>query len=164
MEADRGDGGTKQKMLNPMAEDAEQVDPQEPAQIEETHLIRDKNHVFAKDPPSYTLFTTLNDLRTQQMVQKVVPKLKQYSEHHSSLLGQGSHMTYEDLLMGMFLEDEQLVPVRPLLITNYRKCDALAPGWPLEDEKHGLRLFLTNKRLFFLVSSLRVRMCDRGSG
>ena len=63
-------------------------------------------------------------------------------------------MTYDELLMGMFLEDEQLVPVRPLMITNYRMCDAETVGWPVEDEKFGLRLFLTNKRIFFLDADL----------
>ena len=63
-------------------------------------------------------------------------------------------MTYEDLLMGMFLEEEELVPVRPLLITNCRKCDAETVGWPVEEEKFGLRLFLTNQRIFFLDAEL----------
>ena len=63
-------------------------------------------------------------------------------------------MTYEDLLMGMFLEDEQLVPVRPLLITNFRKCNCDLAGWPVEEEKFNLRLFLTNKRIFILDAEL----------
>ena len=83
-----------------------------------------------------------------------VPKLADYGMKHTHLLGQGSHMGYEEMLLGMFLENEKLVPVRPLMITNYRMCNAEKIGWPVDQEKFGLRLFLTNKRIFFIEAEI----------
>lgn len=115
---------------------------------------REQNNPYIKDPRSMDTYNSIAQVRTQQMMRKVPPKLEAYGKHHGALLGQQSHMTYQDLLMGMFLDDEVLVPVRPLMIANYRMCDATTPGWPVEDEKFGLRLFLTNKRIFFLDADL----------
>jgi hypothetical protein len=115
---------------------------------------RERDNPFNKDPKSMDTYRSIAQPRTQKMMRKVPPKLHAYGQHHGALLGQQSHMTYEELLTGMLLEDEVLVPVRPLMIANYRMCDATVPGWPVQDEKFGLRLFLTNKRVFFLDADL----------
>lgn len=114
----------------------------------------ERDNPFIKDPKSMDTYRSITQVRTKQMIKKVPPKLHAYGKHHGALLGQQSHMTYEDLLMGMFLDDEVLVPVRPLMIANYRMCDATVPGWPVQEEKFGLRMFLTNKRAFFLDADL----------
>lgn len=115
---------------------------------------REREVPYIKDPKSMDTYRSIPEPRTQKMMRKIPAKLHAYGKHHGSLLGQQSHMSYAELLLGMFLEDEVLVPVRPLMIANYRMCDATVPGWPVEDEKFGLRMFLTNKRIFFLDADL----------
>jgi hypothetical protein len=115
---------------------------------------RDRENPYFKDPKSMDTYRSITQPRTQKMMRKIPPKLYAYGKHHGSLLGQQSHMTYAELLSGMFFDDEILAPVRPLMIANYRVCDATVPGWPVQEEKFGLRLFLTNKRVFFLDADL----------
>jgi hypothetical protein len=122
----------------------------------------DRDNPFRRDPQSMDTYRVIAEPRTQKMMCKVSEKLDQYSKRHGGVLGQQSHMTYEQLLRGMFVDDEMLVPVRPVLIANYRMCDARAHGWPVEDEKFGVRMFLTNKRVFILDADLhKVSTLDR---
>ena len=122
----------------------------------------DRENPFRRDPLSMDTYRSIAEPRTQQMMWKVSKKLDDYSKRHGGVLGQQSHMTYEQILQGMFIDDEVLVPVRPLMIANYRKCDATAHGWPVEDEKFGVRVYLTNKRVFILDADLhKISTLDR---
>ena len=122
---------------------------------------RDRENPFRRDPLSMDAYRSIADPRTQQMMWKVSEKLNDYSKRHGGVLGLQSHMTYEQILQGMLVDDELLVPVRPLMIANYRKC-ATAHGWPVEDEKFGVRIYLTSKRVFILDADLhKVSTLDR---
>jgi hypothetical protein len=124
------------------------------AEPDEKLKRHERNVPFIKDPKSMDTYRSITQQRTQQMMRKIPAKLQAYGKRHGSLLGQQSHMTYAELLQGMFLDDEVLVPVRPMMIANYRMCDATVLGWPVQEEKFGLRMFLTNRRVFFLDADL----------
>jgi len=116
----------------------------------------DKNNPFYKHPASYTVFSTVTDVRYQGKITALAKELHEYAEQHQTLLRQ--RLTYEELLHGMLYPGEDLIPVKPMLIRDF--IEATITDETVV-ERYGVRMFLTNKRLFFLDADLeRIPMLE----
>jgi hypothetical protein len=109
----------------------------------------DTSNPFHRHPPSYTVFSTITEPRYQQRIFALTKELHDYAENHQTLLRQ--RLTYEELMQGMLYPGEDLIPVKPLLIRDFICCDVNEEN---PRERYGVRMFLTNKRLFFLDADL----------
>ena len=109
----------------------------------------DKNNPFHKDPASYTIFSTITNKRYQTKIKALANELHEYAESHQTQLRQ--RLTYEELLEGMMYPGEDLIPVQPLMIKEL--IEESVAGDQLAN-RYGVRMFLTNKRLFFLDADL----------
>lgn len=116
----------------------------------------DRSNPFHKHPASYTTYSTITDIRYQKKIQSLAKELHEFAEQHQTLLRQ--RLTYEELLQGMLYPGEDLIPVKPLLIRDFveKMVDKTVVV-----ERFGVRMFLTNKRLFFLDADLeRIPMLE----
>lgn len=117
--------------------------------VGEESRLADTDNPFRKDPASYTIFSSITSKRYRNKIKRLANELHEYAELHQTMLRQ--RLTYEELLEGMMYPGEDLIPVQPLLIKELIECT-------VADEvmltRYGVRLFLTNKRLFFLDADL----------
>ena len=141
----------------------------------------DKNNPFYKHPASYTVFSTVTDVRYQGKITALAKELHEYAEQHQTLLRQ--RLTYEELLHGMLYPGEDLIPVKPMLIRDFieatitdetvvERCETSSALAQIVEvaglivgvkmcRRYGVRMFLTNKRLFFLDADLeRIPMLE----
>lgn len=109
----------------------------------------DKSNPFYRHPESYTIYSTITEARYQQRIHALTKELHDYAESHQTLLRQ--RLTYEELLQGMLYPGEDLIPVKPMLIRDFIRSDVNDEN---PSERYGVRMFLTNKRLFFLDADL----------
>ena len=87
-------------------------------------------------------------------------ELLDYAESHQTLLR--SRLTYEELLEGMLYPGETRIPIKPMLIGNMLNCDH---EFNVLNERVGVRMFLTNRRIFFLDADLdRVPQLQEAKG
>lgn len=115
-----------------------------------------KDNPFYKHPSSYTTFSTITDKKYKRRIFSLAKELHDYAESHQTLLRQ--RLTYEELMQGMLYPGEDLIPVKPLLIRDFVTTNV---DDEIKSERFGVRMFLTNKRLFFLDADLdRVPMLE----
>lgn len=133
------------------ADDGEdgQEDQEEGSGEEKKKVKVDTSNPFHRHPESYTIYSTITENRYKERIHALTKELHDYAESHQTLLRQ--RMTYEELLQGMLYPGEDLIPVKPMLIRDFIRTDVNEEN---PNERYGVRMFLTNKRLFFLDADL----------
>eukprot|EP01052_Picozoa_sp_SAG31_P013714 SAG31_NODE_832_length_11660_cov_2.612091_2_plen_384_part_00 len=138
---------------SPGADDVPETDggqsPTPSTEVEHQLSLKfDKTAPFKNHPQSYELYTSIDSSRTRRKIRKALERLHKFSFGHNTLLGAASKMTYNEILADMMFEGEEVVPVRPLLVKNYRRMSG--DHKTLKEERFGIRMFLTNRRIFML--------------
>jgi hypothetical protein len=144
--------GTDTRDSSDLEESEEELEEETEPEGFKMPIKLDPDNPFPADPLSYQLYSSIVDKKDRRKITGVLERLQLYSENHHFLLGQGSKMSYSELLMGMLFENEEVVPVPPLLVKNYMRVNA--DTGEVEDQRFGARLYLTNRRIFLLDSSL----------
>ena len=119
-----------------------------------------KGNPFSKHPQSWSLFSSITEGRFRGKIMAMEQELLDYAESHQTLLR--SRLTYEELLEGMLYPGETRIPIKPMLIGNMLNCDH---EFNVLNERVGVRMFLTNRRIFFLDADLdRVPQLQEAKG
>eukprot|EP01051_Picozoa_sp_SAG22_P017341 SAG22_NODE_2652_length_2335_cov_1.429785_2_plen_343_part_00 len=130
-------------------DDADDPADEEGADSPKPEAKVDTTNPFHRHPQSYTIYSTITENRYKERIHALTKELHDYAENHQTLLRQ--RLTYEELLQGMLYPGEDLIPVKPMLIRDFIRTDVNEEN---PSERYGVRMFLTNKRLFFLDADL----------
>lgn len=115
-----------------------------------------RGNPFSKHPESWSVFSSITDGRYRDKIMAMEQELLEYAESHQMMLR--NRLTYEELLDGMLYPGEMRIPIKPMLIGDMINCDA---DGTIITERIGVRMFLTNRRIFFLDADLeRVPMIE----
>ena len=115
-----------------------------------------RGNPFSKHPESWSVFSSITESRYRDNIMSMEQELLEYAESHQMMLR--SRLTYEELLDGMLYPGEMRIPIKPMLIGDMMNCDH--DGNVLQ-ERIGVRMFLTNRRIFFLDADLeRIPMLE----
>jgi|EP01043_Picozoa_sp_COSAG02_P011813 hypothetical protein len=149
-------------MLN-SGDDNNETDPVEPGEGEGDKPKRLKldgrGNPFAKHPESWSLFTSITESRYRDNIMVMEQELLDYAEGHQMMLR--DRLTYEELLDGMLYPGEMRIPIKPMLIGDMMNCDH---DGNVLNERIGVRMFLTNRRIFFLDADLeRIPMLEESN-
>lgn len=118
-----------------------------------------RGNPFAKHPESWSVFTSITESRYRDNIMVMEQELLDYAESHQMMLR--DRLTYEELLDGMLYPGEMRIPIKPMLIGDMRNCDH---DGNVLNERIGVRMFLTNRRIFFLDADLeRVPMLEESN-
>ena len=119
-----------------------------------------RGNPFSKHPESWSVFSSITESRYRDKIMAMEQELLDYAESHQMMLR--SRLTYEELLDGMLYPGEMRIPIKPMLIGDMMNCDH---DGNVLNERIGVRMFLTNRRIFFLDADLdRVPMLEEFTG
>lgn len=119
-----------------------------------------RGNPFSKHPESWSVFSSITETRYRDKVMAMEQELLEYAESHQMMLR--SRLSYEELLAGMLYPGEMRIPIKPMLIGDMMNCDH---DGNILSERIGVRMFLTNRRIFFLDADLeRVPMLEEFDG
>lgn len=115
-----------------------------------------RGNPFSKHPMSWSVFSGITESRFRDNIMTMEQELLEYAEGHQMMLR--NRLTYEELLEGMMYPGEMRVPIKPMMIGDMIQCDHDSN---ILTERIGVRMFLTNRRLFFLDADLeRIPMLE----
>ena len=163
MEIEAGDAAGSGDMMNSTDDLNDEIDPatQQPGE-EDTGdkpkklKLDGRGNPFSKHPESWSVFSSITESRYRDNIMTMEQELLEYAESHQMMLR--SRLTYEELLDGMLYPGEMRIPIKPMLIGDMMNCDH--DGNVLQ-ERIGVRMFLTNRRIFFLDADLeRIPMLE----
>lgn len=116
-----------------------------------------RGNPFSKHPESWSLFTSITEGRYRDNIMSMEQELLDYAESHQMMLR--DRLTYEELLDGMLYPGEMRIPIKPMMIGDMMNCDH---DGNVINERIGVRMFLTNRRIFFLDADLeRIPMLEK---
>lgn len=93
-------------------------------------------------------FMSIKDPTERRRITYAVTRLNEYCAAHESLLGQGSQMAHSEMISAMLFDEEELVPVPPLLCTTFKKV--LVDTGGTKDFRFGVKVYMTNRRLILM--------------
>jgi len=118
-----------------------------------------RGNPFSKHPESWSVFSSITESRYRDKIMAMEQELLEYAESHQMMLR--SRLTYEELLDGMLYPGEMRIPIKPMMIGDMMNCDH---DGNVLNERIGVRMFLTNRRIFFLDADLdRVPMLEESN-
>ena len=115
---------------------------------EDPSAKQQKRNPFWQHQASFSNFESIQDPRERYKIAWALGKLDEFAAAHESLLGQGSQMSHSEMISDMLFDEEELVPVPPLLCTSFKKVIVETGG--TKEFRFGVKVYLTNRRIIMM--------------